>query len=205
MEQNLINLNPSDAPVAFSHEAELKEAEKDLNKYRGYLLSLNKVFEWEPPYVPGIAIGVLTVLFAIIWYVEPTVLTLFSLVGIILCVLEYSAPFVSNQFFRQPEQWPHDTQAQYSKVCDRLLNGKKHAHCLWEKLVKLKTDKPNAFLISVVGTLVTVAWIGSLIDTLLLIYLAVVVVTMIPGLRKHGIIQKVTDLIKSKVNKAKAQ
>lgn len=189
---------------ANKEKEELAVVEKDCQKYRSYLLLVDKLLEWEPAYVPGVAIALVTVLFAITWYMEPSIITSLSLIGILVCLLEYAAPFISNHFYKQPEQWNVILEARYSKVCERIVHAKKHLQCCCNQLCKMKTDKPNSFLLAVVGFLLLTAWIGSFIDTLLLIYLAVVVLVLIPGLRKHGLLQKVTDLIKSKISKPKA-
>jgi len=43
------------------------------------------------------------------------------------------------------------------------------------------------------GIFACTAWLGSLMDNLLLTYLMVVFIALVPGLRKHGILQKLTS------------
>jgi hypothetical protein len=186
-----------------SYDDELKSIQTQLNKYRGFILPLHKVLEWEPSYYPAVVIGILTFVFALVWYIEPSVITTFSVIGILVCLTEFAAPVVSNKFFKQPDNWTELEEIHFERSCTRFLNAKKHVTDGWNRLLKLKTEKPNVYLVVVCGVLITLAWIGSLIDSLLLAYLIVAISTLVPGLRKHGILQKVTDLLKSKIPKTK--
>jgi hypothetical protein len=82
-----------------------------------------------------------------------------------------------------------------------------HAENFKASLLSLKQEKPKAYLLIMMGVFASLAWIGSLIDNLLLTYLLVVFAVLVPGLRKHGILQMITkktmDLLTQLLNKTK--
>jgi hypothetical protein len=83
-------------------------------------------------------------------------------------------------------------ERQFEGICIRLLNAKAHTYNGLNSLMELKNDKPKAYLLVMMGIFAVMAWIGSLIDNLLLTYLLVVFLVLVPGLRRHGILQKFT-------------
>jgi hypothetical protein len=172
--------------------ADLARLKRDLEGYREVLLPLNKVLEWDESHYPAILVGSITFIFAIIWYLEPSVLTCFSLVGLLLCLIDFVVPTVSSYFFSTSE-WTVIQERQFETICRRLLNARTHFSNALQSLMVLKNDKPKAYLVIMMGVFAVLAWIGSLIDNLLLTYLLVVFVVLVPGLRKHGILQKVTN------------
>lgn len=191
-------------------EKDFKMLKDGLKSHRALLLLLNKVIEWEPIHIPAAVIGIITLLFALIWYIEPSILTLFSLLGLVVTVVDFVSPILSNHFYSMESgsktQWNERDETQYEKTCSRLLNCRNHFRDGSKFLSSLKSEKPQIYMLMVVGALVFLAWIGSLIDNLLLLYLIVIFAVLVPGLRKHGILQKITSKIpdlKSKLQKTK--
>lgn len=178
--------------------AEVKQLKRDLEGYRELILPLNKVLEWEQNHYPAILVAVITVVFSIIWYLEPSVLTTVCLLGVVLSVTDFALPAVTGHLFNSAD-WTVVQERQFEAICVRLLNAKRHITNAKNQLLSLKKDKPKIYLLLLIGTFATMAWLGSLIDNLLLTYLIVVGFALVPGLRKRGILQrlvsKVTEVI----------
>lgn len=170
---------------------ELSRLKKDLEGYRELILPLNKLLEWEKTHYPAIIVGAITFIFSIVWYVEPSVLTLFSLLGVILCAVDFAVPTISSYLFSGAE-WTVVQERSFENICIRLLNARTHINNVRIALINLKNEKPKAYLLVMMGAFAFGAWIGSLIDNLLLTYLMVVFIVLVPGLRKHGILQRAT-------------
>lgn len=179
---------------------ELSRLKKDLEGYRELILPLNKLLEWEQQHYPAIIIGVITFIFSIVWYVEPSVLTTFSLLGVLLCAVDFAVPTVSGYLFSGSE-WTVVQERSFENICVRLLNARTHINNVRIALMNLKNDKPKMYLVVMMGAFAFGAWIGSLIDNLLLTYLMVVFVVLVPGLRKHGILQRATAGLKEIVTR----
>ena len=69
-------------------------------------------------------------------------------------------------FFRTVVQ-----ERQFETICKRLLNARTHFSNAVQSLMSLKNEKPKAYLVVMMGVFAILAWIGSLIDNLLLTYL----------------------------------
>jgi len=153
---------------------------------------MNKVLEWEENHYPAVIVGVVTFIFSIIWYLEPSVLTTFSLLGVLLCMLDFIVPTLSSYMFSSSE-WTVVQERQFETICGRILNAKQHIKNLFSALSKMKNNNAKMYLVMMMGAFSVMAWVGSLIDNLLLTYLLVVFLFLVPGLRKHGILQKFTS------------
>lgn len=178
----------------------LSKLKRDLEGYREIILPLNKILEWEQTHYPIILVAVITLVFSIIWYLEPSVLTTFSLLGVVACLVDFVVPTVSGYLFSSAE-WTVVQERQFEHICTRLLNAKTHTINVRNALVILKNDKPKAYLLLMMSAFSLLAWIGSMIDNLLLTYLLVVFLVLVPGLRKHGILQKFTNTIGEFISK----
>ncbi|KAK2180510.1 hypothetical protein NP493_440g04038 [Ridgeia piscesae] len=173
----------------------LRAVKRDLEQYREILLPLNKVLEWEKPQYPAILIGIITFVFAIIWYLEPSVLTTFSLIGIVVSMVDFVVPLVSSYILGSKE-WTVVEERQFENICNRLLNAYNHILNLRVTLTNMKKEKPKVYAMVLMAGFAVLAWFGSLIDNLLLTYIMVVFAVLVPGLRKHGILQKFTKMAK---------
>jgi len=171
--------------------AAMASLKQDLEGYRQLLLPINKVLEWEESHYPAILVGSITLIFALIWAMEPSVLTCFSLMGLSLCLIDFVVPAVTTYFFAAAE-WSETQEEAFESICQRVLNFKAHISNAKSTLLDLKTDKPKAYLLVMMGIFACTAWVGSLMDNLLLTYLMVLFVILLPGLHKHGIIQKLS-------------
>jgi len=190
--------------VSNSHvdDGGLGQLKLDLQGYRQLLLPFNKVLEWEESHYPAVLVGSITFVFAIVWFLEPSVLTCFSLTGLILCLIDFVVPTLTQYFF-SGAQWTEVEERQYERICRRLLNARTHFGNAFSSLMELKNEKPKFYLVVMMGIFAITAWIGSLIDNLLLTYLLVVFIVLVPGLRKHGVICKMTaqasDIVKNMI------
>lgn len=191
-------------PSGDQNNEELANLRKELEGYRELILPLNKVIEWEQNYYPAILVAVITLVFSIVWYLEPSVLTTFCLLGVVVCALDFAVPIITAQFLKSSE-WTVVQERQFDAICTRLLNAKRHFNNIRRTLLILKRDKPKMYLLVMMGAFSLLAWLGSLIDNLLLTYLLVVGLALVPGLRKHGIMQKVVAQISDKISSLRAK
>lgn len=182
-------------------DSELQYVKEKLRAYAKIIVPFNKVLEWEQTYYPAVLVGSITILFSIVWYMEPSVLTSFSVVGLLVCLADFILPFVTSYLFGSAE-WRPSQEKQYDNICQRILNAKNHVVHFQNWLLNLKDKNPRAYLLVMMGIFAVLAWIGSLIDNLLLTYLLVVFLVLLPGLRKHNILQKAFAQVNETVKKA---
>ncbi|KAL5018928.1 hypothetical protein ScPMuIL_004650 [Solemya velum] len=171
------------------HNNEINELKKDLEGWREVLLPLSRILAWEKPYHPFIILGVVTFLFAIVWYFEPSILTTFSLLGFLFCLIDFLVPIIGPSLC-SAEKWTGVQEQQYEQVCERFMHARDHFCHAKNMMGTLKAEKPKVYFILVMGLLILFAWLGYLVDNFFLTYIIVSMVVMLPGMRQHRIIQR---------------
>ena len=120
-------------------------------------------------------------------------------------------PLLCTNLF-DPTKWTQKEEKIYEEVCSEVALGWFTINSFWSQWQDLKETKPKMYSIMLLGTLIILAWIGNLINNLLLAYLITLFAILFPGLKHHGIIQAyvakaasfVKNQITSKLNTASA-
>jgi len=167
----------------------LTQIQLDLEGWREVLLPLNKLLNWDKPFYPAIIVGMTSFIFLVIWYFEPSVLTTFSLVGLSLSLIDFLVPIVGPTVLGR-SKWTGVQEEQFKQICIRILNFRYHFADFVDTMVGLKNEKPKVYFVLVMGFLGAFAWIGSMMDNMLLTYLILNLSLLMPGMRRHSVIQK---------------
>lgn len=101
---------------------------------------MSSVLKWEKKFYPGVIFGVISFLFVILWYVNLSLLTLVSVIGLIAVVVDYGFPIVSKMIFK-PENWTGAQEKSYEEVCEELSNVKLKVCGLTKHLCVPKEEK----------------------------------------------------------------
>ncbi|GAB6020410.1 hypothetical protein CHUAL_003111 [Chamberlinius hualienensis] len=175
-----------------------------LEGWRYVLLPLDNLLLWRRVYDPAILIGFNSILFSLLWYYQPSVLSTFSVLGIICCLTDYFVPLITTNFFDQ-NKWSGKNEKHYEEVCYRLAVLWTNIQCFPALLNYLKETMPKMYFIVILSILTALAWVGNLMDNLLLTYLIINVLLLLPGLKYHGILNRYTkstvDIIVKKLGK----
>jgi len=91
-------------------------------------------------------------------------------------------------------------EKQYKLVCDELSSAWSTVVSAYAAWGTLKSERPKTYYASLLSVLLVLAWLGNLINNLLLTYLIVLFVVMFPGLKHHGIINQYLAIVLSYVN-----
>lgn len=91
----------------------------DLEAWREIVLLADTVFKWDKPAFAGIVAAIVTIGYILVWWMDLSVLTLVSLIGIAIVVLDYGYPIVSRMIFR-PENWTGAQEKRYEQTCREL-------------------------------------------------------------------------------------
>ncbi|XP_042862824.1 ADP-ribosylation factor-like protein 6-interacting protein 1 isoform X2 [Penaeus japonicus] len=70
----------------------VKTLRRELEGWREVLYVGHSVLVWEKQYYPFISISAVSALFLMIWYLEPSMLTLLSVLGITVTLCDYLVP-----------------------------------------------------------------------------------------------------------------
>jgi hypothetical protein len=172
-----------------SSEGQLRSVKNNLEEWREVVIKADALLGWEVDWYPAVTGGVLTAAFLFIWYWDPTLLTFFAFMGLVVTLTDYAGPKIVNQICG-PESWNGTKEKQFEKVCDEIVSTRDNVHAAVNACRDARSKKPFIHFIVTVMTLISLAWIGNRINNFFLAYLLTLGVAMLPGLHRRGILQK---------------
>lgn len=189
-------------------EAEVTRMRELLDDWKEILVQVKRVVDWEEPFHPAVLFGVVSLLFIVIWYIEPTFLSFLSLFFLILTLADYLLPYVVPRLF-PVEAWNEGLQNRYHSICASVVGLKYDSRAAFFRLQQAKADRPGLYLALTSIALLFLAWIGSCLGDFTLLYLLTVGLALYPGAIKNpaiaenvnGVVEKVKGLLsKEKAN-----
>lgn len=179
---------------------ETAQLEEQLQGWGEVILAGDRVLRWEKAWFPGALMGVTTVIFLLIYYLDPSLLTGLSSTVMLLCLADYLVPILAPRVFGS-NKWTTDQQQRFHDICGNLVKTQRRVVGWWHRLCALKEEKPKMYFTSVISCLLVVAWIGQEVHNLFLTYLIVTFLLLLPGLNRHGVIAKYSSMAKREINK----
>jgi len=172
---------------------------------REIVLVVDSVLSWEKEWYPAVTSGSLSLLFLLVWYKDPSMLTLMSVVGLLITVLDFAIPRLQAKLF--PESaWSAEKERKLDQICQELMFTKTGLERISDTVFKYKRDSPIIYFTSLVFILLFLAYVGALFSGFFLAYLCLLTMFMIPGLHRCGflkkycatLIMKIGDFVKAK-------
>nr|XP_008523826.1 PREDICTED: ADP-ribosylation factor-like protein 6-interacting protein 1 [Equus przewalskii] len=188
-----LNVDPAQA-------AETASLEEQLQGWGEVMLMADKVLRWERAWFPPAIMGVVSLVFLTIYYLDPSVLSGVSCFVMFLCLADYLVPILAPRIFGS-NKWTTEQQQRFHEICNNLVKTRRRAVGWWRRLFTLKEEKPKMYFMTMIISLAAVAWVGQQVHNLLLTYLIVTFVLLLPGLNQHGIISKYIGMAKREINK----
>ncbi|XP_016104478.1 ADP-ribosylation factor-like protein 6-interacting protein 1 isoform X2 [Sinocyclocheilus grahami] len=78
---------------------ETSQLEEQLQGWGEVILAGDQVLRWEKPWYPAALVGATTILFMLIYFLDPSVLTGLSCAVMILCLADYLVPTLAPRVF----------------------------------------------------------------------------------------------------------
>lgn len=172
-----------------SSEGQLRSVKNNLEEWREVVIKADALLGWEVDWYPAVTGGVLTAAFLFIWYWDPTLLTFFAFMGLLVTLTDYAGPKIVNQICGT-ESWNGTKEKQFEKVCDEIVSTMDNVHAAVNACRDARSKKPFIHFIVTVMTLISLAWIGNRINNFFLAYMLTLGVAMLPGLHRRGLLQK---------------
>jgi len=174
---------------AASGDFSRKSLKSDLKGWREIVVVVSRLLKWEKPYYPGIVVGIITLKFLFIWYIDPSVLTGLSMMLMLLCICDFIVPFVAPMIFHEGN-WNSEKEKEYSQVCSALNDVRSSLYRAFSGLFQLKDSNPLLYVAVATVSLSTLAWLGNQMHNLMLLYFATLIISAIPGLMHYGLLQR---------------
>uniref|UniRef100_A0A3B5KX57 Uncharacterized protein n=1 Tax=Xiphophorus couchianus TaxID=32473 RepID=A0A3B5KX57_9TELE len=182
---------------------ETAQLEEQLQGWREVILAGDRVLRWERPWFPGALVGVTTMVFLLIYYLDPSVLTGLSGTVMLLCLADYFVPTVALKVFGS-NKWTTEQQQRFHEICNNLVRSERRVVGWWKRLCALKEEKPKVVrFYSICHPDAPVHGDGNTSGNLLTFCTlsAVSFLLLLPGLNQHGVISKYTSMAKREISK----
>ena len=118
-------------------------------------------------------------------YMDPTLVTLAAVVGLLLTLADYLGPRLLDRLYR-PDAWTDAKERRLEAVCRSLASLRLLLSSLCSSLGALRANSPILHFGAVSSALVVVAWLGTVFSGLFLLYTASMLLVMLPGLHRSG-------------------
>ena len=175
---------------------DVSQLKHDLEAWKFLLVPINNLLEWKHNYDPFIIVAFITFVFGLIIYYSPSILTTVSIFGLVFLFFEFFVPLMTNYFFKSAE-WNAASEAKYTRICERISNFHRHILNLKIKLLSTRKEKQSLYFLIVLFFLIFCAYVGQNVDNSLLTYIAIVMIALTPGARRHKIFERSVDKMRA--------
>ncbi|XP_067633789.1 ADP-ribosylation factor-like protein 6-interacting protein 1 isoform X2 [Eurosta solidaginis] len=171
----------------------------DLEPWRNLIVQLDSVLTWEKNFYPAIIAATITAFYLLLWALDMSTVTTLALAGLFGLAIDLFYPFLCRFLF-SPDNWNGNQEEQFERVCTQLCNLKLMLSGWYEYLFSAKERKSTLFVTIVSVVLLALAWIGALINNLLLMYLITMMLAMYPGVQEKNVFHTIKNYFGCAVN-----
>jgi len=176
---------------------------QQLTDWRQLVLRLHSVLIWEASDVCPVILSLLvSLVFLLIWYMDVSVLTTLSVMGIVGSVVDYALPVLNHHLF-DPSKWSASDETKLEKICSELSANWTVINSAYGDWQRMKSANPKLYYAVLLCSLLALSWVGNVVHNLVLTYLLVLFVVLFPGLKHRGIVDKYLSIVSSYVCKLK--
>lgn len=157
--------------------------------WREAVLAVDAFLGWKQEWHPAAIAGTITAVFLTIWYTDPSLLTLLATIGLFLTLADFIGPKILDRIFK-PESWTNEKEKNLEKVCHSVVSLGHLLSSLSYSLGTMKATSPMLHFSLVCSALLTLAWLGTFLSGLFLLYVTILFIVMLPGLHRRGLLEK---------------
>jgi len=166
--------------------------------WRELVIVADDVLGWEKDWYPAITAGSLTVLYLGVWWLEPSLLTLVSLVCLLVTLADFLVPRLADKLL-PPHGWTEAKQNKLNTVAANIVSTYNFLASLRSQFSSLRNSSPLTHFSLVTLSLTATAYLGAFFSGVLLSYLCLLVVLMLPGLQRKGLLEQYCAILVSRV------
>uniref|UniRef100_A0A2K6D9G1 ADP ribosylation factor like GTPase 6 interacting protein 1 n=1 Tax=Macaca nemestrina TaxID=9545 RepID=A0A2K6D9G1_MACNE len=120
--------------------AEAASLEEQLQGWGEVMLMADKVLRWERAWFPPAIICVVSLVFLIIYYLDPSVVSGVSCFVMFLYLADYLVPIVAPRIFGS-NKWTTEQQQKFHDICSNLVKTRCRTVGWWKCFFTLKEEK----------------------------------------------------------------
>lgn len=175
-----------------------------LRGWREIIVVCSKLLKWKKAFYPAIVFGVVSLVYLMIYWLDPSVLTGLSMLIMIVCILDYVVPLAMPMVYPETN-WSDDKEKQYGEACNDIVDMKSFISTSFCTIFGLKDKNPWLYVAAITVSLSTLAWLGNQMHNLLLTYFISLILLALPGMKEYGFLDAATNKIKKLMKKEKDQ
>lgn len=108
--------------IKFQKRAQIK-LKHDLEPFRNAIVGAYGVLTWEKQYYAGVVFGAISILYLLLWYLDLSFITLFSLLALLSFFMDFVIPVLSR-LVSSGGKWDGEQEAKFEEVCGQLYSIK---------------------------------------------------------------------------------
>lgn len=120
----------------------MKKVKRKLEAWREVILPLHSVLTWDKKWYPGVTFGTVTVIYLMLWCMDPPFLTLVSSIGIILSVMDFLVPTMITKFYPS-SSWTKNEEKLFEEICKSIVIHYNWMHITCHSFYKMKESSPK--------------------------------------------------------------
>lgn len=175
--------------ASVEQEKRVKQLKRELEGWREVIIPVNSILLWEKNWYPGMLVGLTSSVFLFLWYLDPSVLTTVSVLGLITTLVDYLVPTLTASICH-PDSWTGLKERKLEEICRNLITTQTQFAFYWTLFYDMRQSRPRVYYAAVVSSLLCLAWLGNIINNLLLTYVLITSAILLPGLKHHGLLHK---------------
>lgn len=180
-----------------SGDSSVTMVKNSLESWREVVLHADNILAWRQDWHPAVTAGTLTTVFTMLWYYDPSFLTMCCLAGLFATLADFLGPKIFPLVFG--DSWDGAKEKQLERVSQDLVHVNSLCRtCIGCYSAMRLTSPMLHFAVTVVG-LLAISWLGSLFTGFFLAFCLSMGVLMLPGLHSRGLLNKYCSGLTSKV------
>lgn len=160
-----------------------------LENWREVVILADRFLCWEQDWYAPIVAGCVSFAYLLVWYWDPTFLTLFAFLGLCVSVADYLGPKIITKVFGA-DSWNGAKEKHFELVCEKLCSAFASLEASLKTLQAVRGTKPIAHFVATLIALFSLAWVGNMFNNFFLAYLTSLLLAMLPGLLDRQLLQK---------------
>ncbi|XP_076236502.1 ADP-ribosylation factor-like 6 interacting protein 1 isoform X2 [Calliopsis andreniformis] len=132
--------------ATIEREKHMKQLKRRMECWREVILPLNSILLWERSWYPGLILGATSVIFFLVWMLEPALLTIISVFLLILALVDYLLPPLTSVLC-SPDNWSGQKEKKLNEICQNLSETILQIQSLWRSMLKIRNERPNVVII----------------------------------------------------------
>ncbi|KAH9415040.1 ADP-ribosylation factor-like protein 6-interacting protein 1 [Dermatophagoides pteronyssinus] len=158
-----------------------------LNPIRDIVVRMHSILIWEKSYHAPCIIMFITFIFMCLWLIEVPIISKICFMGIIATLIDYFLPFI-NEIFSLPK-WNDSSEKLFNNECHLIAKTWLNVKEFYQLVCSWKYSKTKLYYSTLLTVLMVIAWIGTQIHNLLLLYLSTMFIVLYPGLSHYNMIE----------------